>query len=261
MNIIVCLKQVPDTTDVKINPETNTLIRQGIKTIINPFDTYALEEGVRLRERYEGRVTVISMGPPQAEEALREAISVGVDEAVLLSDKAFAGADTWATAYTLGKAIDKLGQYDIIICGRQTIDGDTGQVGPELAEMLGIPFIAYVSQIEEIADGNMRVQRMVEEGHEIIESPLPAVITVAKEINVPRLPSLRGIMKSKNAPIPVWNIEDLSVDEERVGLSGSFTRVIKIFFPQRIHRAEILQGELEDQVDCLLGKLKGAGLA
>ncbi len=261
MNIIVCLKQVPGTTDVKINPETNTLIRQGIKTIINPFDTYALEEGVRLRERYEGRVTVISMGPPQAEEALREAISVGVDEAVLLSDKAFAGADTWATAYTLGKAIDKLGQYDIIICGRQTIDGDTGQVGPELAEMLGIPFIAYVSQVEEIADGNIRVQRMIEEGHEIIESPLPAVITVAKEINVPRLPSLRGIMKSKNAPIPVWNIEDLSVDEERVGLSGSFTRVIKIFFPQRIHRAEILQGELEDQVDRLLGKLKDAGLA
>ena len=261
MNIIVCLKQVPDTTDVKINPETNTLIRQGIKTIINPFDTYALEEGVRLRERCGGKVTVISMGPPQAEEALREAISVGVDEAVLLSDKAFAGADTWATAYTLGKAVDKLGQYDIIICGRQTIDGDTGQVGPELAEMLGIPFIAYVSRIEEIADGNMRVQRMVEEGHEVIESPLPAVITVAKEINTPRLPSLRGIMKSKSAFIPIWNAEHMGVDEDRVGLSGSFTRVIKIFFPQRTRRAEILQGEPEEQVDDLLGKLKNAGLA
>jgi len=141
MNIVVCLKQVPGTTKVQIDPQTNTLIRQGIENIINPFDTYALEEGVRIKERYGGKVTVISMGPPQAEEALREAISLGVDEAILLSDGAFAGADTWATSYTLARAIDKLGQYDLAICGRQTIDGDTGQVGPELAEMLGIPFV------------------------------------------------------------------------------------------------------------------------
>ncbi len=261
MNIVVCLKQVPGTTSVKINPETNTLVREGIETIINPFDTYALEEGVRLKERYGGKVTAISMGPPQAEKALREAISVGVDEAILLSDRAFAGADTWATAFTLGKAMDKLGQYDIIICGRQTIDGDTGQVGPEMAEMLDIPFIAYVSAIEEIADGHMRVKRMVDEGYEVIESPLPAIITVVKEINVPRLPSLRGIMKSKSASIPVWNAAGLGVDEKAVGLSGSFTKVIKIFFPQRIRRGEILQGELEAQIDCLVGKLRDAGLS
>jgi len=256
MNVVVCLKQVPGTTEVKINPQTNTLIRQGIKNIINPFDTYALEEGVRLKEKHGGKVTVITMGPPQAEEALREAISLGADEAVLLSDNAFAGADTWATAYTLCQAITKLGQCDIIICGRQTIDGDTGQVGPEMAEMLGLPFVAYVSQIEEIADGHTRLRRMVEEGHEVIETTLPAVITVVKEINVPRLPSLRGIARSKSASIPVWDINELGVDQEMVGLPGSCTRVIKVFFPQRISHGETLAGDLESQVESLISKLK-----
>ncbi len=208
------MKQVPGTTEVKINPQTNTLIRQGIKNIINPFDTYALEEGVRLKEKHGGKVTVISMGPPQAVDMLREAISLGADEAVLLSDRAFAGADTWATAYTLAGAIKKLGQFDLVICGRQSTDGDTAQVGPEMAEMLGIPFVAYVGQIEEIAGGQMRVKRMIDEGHEIIQSPLPVVITVTKEINVPRLPSLRGIMKSKSAKIPIWTVQDLGSRSE-----------------------------------------------
>ena len=260
MNIVICLKQVPATTEVKIDPQTGTLLRQGIKSIINPYDTYALEEGVRLRERHGGKVTVISMGPPQTEEALREAISLGADEAVLLSDRAFAGADTLATAYTLAKAIEKIGQCDIAICGRQTTDGDTGQVGPELAEMLEAPFVAYVSRVEEVAAGRMRVQRMVEEGHEVIETPLPAVITVVKEINVPRLPSLRGIAKSKSAVIPTWTARELSVDQDRVGLSGSATKVVKVFYPQRTCEGEILQGELENQVDCLIGKLKEGGL-
>lgn len=258
MNIVVCLKQVPGTTEVKIDSQTNTLIRQGIKNIVNPFDTYALEEGVRIKERYGGRVTTVSMGPPQAEEVLREAISVGADDAILLSDSAFAGADTLATAYTLARAISKLEQYDMIICGRQTIDGDTGQVGPELAEMLGIPFVAYVSQIEGIDNGYMRVQRMVEEGHEVIEAPLPAVITVVKEVNIPRLPSLRGLARAKNAVIAVWAAQELAVDTNMVGLPGSATRVIKIFFPQRVHHGEILQGELDSQVDSLVNKLKQA---
>ena len=260
MNIVVCLKQVPGTTEVKIDPQTNTLIRQGIENIINPFDTYAIEEGVRLKEKGGGKVTAITMGPSQAEEALREAISLGADEAVLLSDPAFAGADTWATAYTLSRAVAKLEQYDLIICGRQTIDGDTGQVGPELAEMLDIPFVAYVSQIEEIKEGYLRVRRMVEEGHEVIETTLPTVITVAKEINVPRLPSLRGIMKSKSATIPAWGIRELGVDEGMVGLAGSSTQVIKVFFPQRVHQAEMLEGNLEKQVDTLIDRLKNAGL-
>jgi len=256
MNVVVCLKQVPGTSEVKIDPQTNTLVRAGIKNIVNPLDTYALEEGVQIREHYGGRVIAISMGPAQAEEVLREAVATGADNAVLLSDSAFAGADTLATAYTLARAIDKLEHYDIIICGRQTIDGDTGQVGPELAEMLGVPFVAYVSKVEEINNGYMRVKRMVEDGYEVIETSLPAVITVVKEINVPRLPSLRGLARAKSMVIPVWTARELGVDVNTVGLSGSATRVIKIFFPQRVHHGEIFQGDLESQVNSLVNRLR-----
>jgi electron transfer flavoprotein beta subunit len=260
MNIVVCLKQVPGTTEVKINPETNTLIRQGIKNIINPFDTYALEEGVRLKEKYGGKVTAVTMGPSQALDMLREAISLGADEAVLLSDTAFAGADTWATAYTLAAAVKKLGAIDLVICGRQSTDGDTAQVGPEMAEMLNVPFVAYVGLIEEVSEGSFKLRRLTDEGHEVIQSPLPALITVTKEINVPRLPSLRGIMKSKSAKIPTWTAADLEVSADKVGLSGSFTRVVKIFTPRREKKAEMLQGDTETQVSSLMSRLKDAGL-
>ncbi len=260
MNIVVCLKQVPGTTEVKIDPNTNTLIRQGIQNVINPFDTYALEEAVRLKEKHNGKVTVITMGPPQADAALREAVSLGADEVILLSDRAFAGADTWATANTLAKAIVKLGPTDLIICGRQTIDGDTGQVGPEMAEMLNIPFVAYVSKIEEVKEKYLRVTRAIEEGHELLETTLPAVITVAKEINVPRLPSLRGIMKSKSVAITTWGIAELGVDANSVGLAGSSTQVVKIFFPQRVSKAEVLTGDVAAQVDKLVEKLKAGNL-
>jgi electron transfer flavoprotein beta subunit len=259
MRVIVCLKQVPGITEVKIDPATNTLVRQGIKSIINPFDAYALEEGVRLREQHGGEVTVISMGPPQAEEALREAVSLGADSAVLLSDSDFAGADTLATAYTLSKAVEKLEQYDLVICGRQTIDGDTGQVGPELAEMLGKPFVSYVSKIEEVANGTIRLRRMVEEGHEVVEAPLPAVITVTKEINVPRLPSLRGIAKAKKIEIPVWNADEIGADRRLTGLAGSATWVVRVFTPQRGGGGEMLQGEPESQVETLVARLREAG--
>jgi len=255
MNVIVCIKQVPAITDVRSSKETNTLVREGVESIINPFDTYAIEEGVRLRERYGGKVTIITMGPQQAESALREAISLGSDEAVLVSDRAFAGSDTWATSYVLAKAIVKISEYDLIIAGKQTMDGDTGQVGPELAQMLGIPFVAYVSQIEEISDSCLRVQRLIEEGHEIIESPLPCIISVVKEINVPRLPSLRGTMKAKTAPIPVWTAQELDIEADKVGVSGSFTRVVRIFYPQRVCQAEVLEGSVDDQVEQLLEKL------
>ena len=256
MNILVCLKQVPGTAKVAIDPQTNTLIRQGIENIINPFDTYALEEGVRLREQHGGKVTALSMGPPQAEKMMRDAISVGADEAILMSDRAFAGADTWATANTIAHAIDKLEPYDLVICGRQTIDGDTGQVAPELAEMLDVPFVAYVSRVEEIKDGVIRVKRMVDEGYEVIEASLPVVISVVKEINVPRLPSLRGLTRAKSAIIPVWTAGELGVDESAVGLSGSFTKVIKVFFPQRVSQAEMLSGDLENQAATLINRLK-----
>src|SRR5512139_3353553 len=157
MRIVVCIKQVPDSAEVRINPETNTLIRDGVPTIINPYDLHALEEGLQIREKSGGKVTVLTMGPPQAENALREAISMGADEAVLLSDRAFAGSDTWSTSYTLAQALKKLGA-DIIFCGKQAIDGDTAQVGPETAEFLGIPHISYIRKIEEVKDNYIRVQ-------------------------------------------------------------------------------------------------------
>ena len=256
MNFIVCIKQVPGTTEIKIDPETNTLVREGVESIINPFDTYALEEAVRLKERCgDSKVTVITMGPPQADQALRETISLGADEAILLSDRVFAGSDTWATSYVLSKGITKIGDYDLIILGKQTLDGDTGQVGPGVSEMLGIPFVAYVSKVEEIKEGYIKVQRMVEEGYEILEMSLPAVITVVKEINVPRVPSLRGSMKAKSAQIPIWSAEDIGVEAEKAGISGSPTRVVKIFFPQREHKSEMLEGSVNEQTDKLVEKL------
>ncbi|MBN1190211.1 MAG: electron transfer flavoprotein subunit beta/FixA family protein [Dehalococcoidales bacterium] len=256
MNIIVCLKQVPGTTEVTIDPQTNTLVRQGVAAVINPFDTYALEEGVRLKEKYGGRLTAVSMGPPQAMDMLKEAISRGADEAVLLSDAAFAGSDTWATAYTLAGAMKKIGPFDLAICGRQSTDGDTAQVGPELSEMLGVPFVAYVAAIEEISDGLIKVRRMIDEGYETIESALPMVITVTKEINIPRLPSLRGIARSKSTRIPVWTVNDLGLDPAKVGLAGSYTKVVRIFTPVREKMAEILEGEMDVQVADLIARLR-----
>ena len=255
MNFIVCIKQVPGTTEVRIDKETNTLIREGVESIINPFDTYAIEEGIRLRERFGGRTTVITMGPQQAQEALREAISVGVDDCILVSDRAFAGSDTLATSYILSKAITKVGEHDLIITGKQTLDGDTGQVGPGIAQRLGTPFVGYVSQIEEITDGGMRVQRMVDEGYEIIETPLPCVISVTKEINVPRLPSIRGTMKAKSAEIPVWSAQDLDIEADKVGVGGSPTRVIHIWSPKRERQSQMMEGKPDSQVAQLLEKL------
>jgi electron transfer flavoprotein beta subunit len=251
---------VPGTTRVKIDPKTNTLVRQGIESIINPFDTYAIEEAVRIKEKQGGKVTVVTMGPPQADVALREAVSLGADDVVLLSDRAFAGADTWATAFTLSRAVLKLAPYDLIICGRQTIDGDTGQVGPELAEMLNIPLLAYVSAVEEIKDGRIRVKRAIEEGHEVLDAVLPALLTVSKEINKPRLPSLRGLSRSKSVKVTVWNAADIGAAPESVGLSGSSTQVVKIFFPQRVCTAEMLVGTPAEQVDKLVAKLKDTRL-
>ena len=202
MNIIVCIKQVPNTTNVQIDSTTGILKREGVESIINPFDEYAIEEGIRLKEKYGGKATVITMGPPQAEAALREAVGRGIDAAVLVTDRAFAGADTWATAYTLASAIKTIGEYDLIICGKQATDGDTAQVGPGIAEMLDIPHVAYVKKIEEVTQSEMKVERMMEDGYDLIETPLPAVITVVKEINTPRLPSLRGMMNAKKMEVP-----------------------------------------------------------
>ncbi len=256
MNIVVCIKQVPNTTDVKIDPVTNTLIRDGVESIINPFDTYAIEEAVRLKERFGGHVTVITMGPPQAENALKEAISLGCDEAILVSDRKFAGSDTWATSYTLACAIKKIGAFDIIICGKQASDGDTAQVGPGISMHLDIPQVTYVKKIEEISSNSAKVERMMEEGYDIIETPLPCLFTVVKEINTPRLPSLKGMMKAKSAKIIKWTAEDIDCDPKNIGLDGSPTRVIKIFTPPPRKGGEILIGDPHEVADKLVGLLK-----
>ena len=256
MNIIVCIKQVPETTEVRINPETNTLIREGVKSIINPFDMYAIEEGVRLKEKFGGKVTILTMGPPQAEAALREAISMGADEGVLVGDRAFAGSDTWATSYTLSGAIKRIGAFDLIICGKQASDGDTAQVGPGISTHLDIPHVTYVKKVEEANEKSMRVEMMMEEGFEIIETPLPALITVVKEINEPRIPSLKGLMRAKSAKIITYSQKDLNLDPQNIGLCGSPTQVVKIFTPPQRAGGQMLQGEVPEIAARLVDLIK-----
>lgn len=260
MNIIVLIKQVPDASEVKINRETNTLIRDGVPSIINPFDMYALEEALRLREQHGGKVTAVTMGPPQAAEALKEAVALGVDDIVLLSDRCFAGADTWATSYALSKGIKKIGNYDLVIAGKQAIDGDTAQVGPETADMLGIPFVAYIRKIEKVESNKMTAERMMDEGFDVVETSLPAVITVVKEINQPRLPSLKGKMKAKSIKVTAWSAQDIGADPDLCGLKGSPTKVVKIFPPTPRGQREILSGTIEDQVAAVAKKLKEQAL-
>ena len=257
MKIAVCLKQVPETTEVKINPQTNTLMREGVASITNPFDEFALEEGLLTKEKYGGEVHVMSMGPPQAIEILKNALAVGADKVYLLSDPAFAGADTLATAYTLAKTIEKIGEVDLVICGKQAIDGDTAQVGPGIATRLGIPQLTYVAKVREIdpAKKKIVVERMLENGREVVECSLPVVITVMKDINEPRLPSLLGIKKAAKAAIPTWTAQEIGVDENRVGLKGSPTWVWKVFSPESRGGGEILKGEVTETVPLLVNKL------
>ena len=261
MKIVVCIKQVPDTTNVRINPETNTLMREGVDSIINPFDMYALEEGIRLKEKHGGSVVALSMGPPQVESALREAISLGVDEAVLLSDRSFAGADTLATAYTLARGIRKIGKVDLVLMGRQAIDGDTGQVGPGVAENLGLPHVTEIRKIEEVAEERtIVVERLLEDGYLRLKTTLPVILTVVKEINEPRLPSLKGKMAAKKAQVAVWSAADLELDTQRIGLTGSPTQVMKIFTPSRPSGGKVFEGDVRSAVAQLLSALRDAGL-
>jgi electron transfer flavoprotein alpha/beta subunit len=260
MHILVLVKQVPDTSEVRINRETNTLIRDGVPSIVNPFDLYAVEEALRLREKHGGKVTAVTMGPPQAAEALKDVVALGVDDAVLLSDRAFAGADTWATSYALSQGIKKIGRFDLVIAGKQAIDGDTAQVGPETADMLGIPFVAYIRKIESIEGGKMIAERMMDEGYDVVETSLPALITVVKELNEPRLPSLKGKMKAKGMKIAAWTAPELNADPEKCGLKGSPTKVVRIFPPAPRGRRELLTGSPEEQVSTVVNKLKEQSL-
>jgi electron transfer flavoprotein beta subunit len=256
MNIIVLIKQVPDTTDVRIDPKTGTLIREGVPSIINPDDKHAIEEALRLKEKYGGKVTVLTMGPPQALDALREAKAMGTDENILLSDRAFAGADTWATSYTLATAIKKVGDYDLIICGRQAIDGDTAQVGPQIAECLDLPQITYVRKME-IQGKKLKAERALEDGFEKIEATLPALITVIKDLNKPRYPSVRGIVEAcREAEFPVWTARDIDADPKKIGLEGSPTQVKRSFAPEPHGGGIILEGNVEQMANDLVSRLK-----
>ena len=259
MDIVVCIKQVPDTTEVKIDPKTNTLVRQGVPSIVNPFDKNAIEAGLRLKEKYGGRVTVVSMGPPQANDALKECLAMGADDAVLVSDRAFGGADTLATSYTLAATIRALGHFDVILCGKQAIDGDTAQVGPEMAEHLGITQLTYVAKID-IQGDTVQVYREHEEGYEVVEARLPVLLSVVKSINVPRYPTVKGIMKAVHKDkIRVLSAKDLEVDMDRLGLKGSATQVRQIFTPpQRGQGILIRKDSARKSVDELMAKLSDA---
>lgn len=256
MDIIVCIKQVPDTTDVKIDPKTGTLKREGVPSIINPDDKHAIEAGLSLRDEHGGKVTVLSMGPPQADDALREALAMGVDEAILLSDRAFAGADTLATSYTLGRAIEKIRKFDLVICGRQAIDGDTAQIGPQLAEYLGIPQVTYVRNIK-VKGRKLRVERALEDGYEVIETKMPALLTVIKDLNTPRYPTMIGIVDAyRTREVKVWGARDIDPDFSRLGLIGSPTQVKRTFAPEPKGEGEIIEGTKDEVAKKLLEKLK-----
>ena len=250
MNIIVCIKQVPDTNDVKTDPKTGTLIREGVPVIINPEDKVAIEAALQLN----GKVIVLSMGPPQAEDALREALAMGADEAILLCDKKFAGSDTWATANALASAIKKL-DYELVICGRQAIDGDTAQVGPQLAENLKLPQITYVKKVE-VKGKKIEAQRELEDGYEIVEAKLPALITVIQDLNQPRYASLQGISNAFEKKIEVWTLEDAKAEETKVGLMASPTKVKKIFSPSAKSLGTKLEGDAKSVCKKIISILK-----
>ena len=262
MKILVCVKQVPDTTEVRIDRETNTLQRQDVPSILNPFDRHALEEALRVKERCGGTVSVLTMGPLQAQEVLKECLALGADEAVLVSDKAFAGADTLATSRTLAAAIAKLQPAELIFCGKQAIDGDTAQVGPELAEHLNMAQITCVSKLEVFpAERRLIAEREVEDGREVLELPFPAVLTVSKSLNEPRYPSIKGRLRANKTSIPILTLADLGLQAEETGLQGSPTRVVRIFAPETRKGGEVIQGMSPRQAaDLLPIRLKQAAI-
>ncbi|MCG0277341.1 MAG: electron transfer flavoprotein subunit beta/FixA family protein [Thermanaeromonas sp.] len=251
MHFVVCVKQVPDTTEVRVDPVTKTLVREGVPSIINPYDAHAVEEAVRLKERYGGKVTAISMGPPQAEEVLRRALAIGADRAILLTDRTFAGSDTLATSYILAQAIRRLDREEpvtLVLCGKQAIDGDTGQVGPGIATRLGFTPLTYVLAVEEIdiEAGEIKVQRKLEDARQVVCGKLPALLTVVKEINELRYAALPDLVRAARTRPERWTAADLEVDPGRTGLKGSPTSVRRIFAPPQRPGGEMIPGGTED---------------
>jgi electron transfer flavoprotein beta subunit len=255
MNIVVCLKQVPDTTEVKIDPKTGTLIREGVPSIINPDDKNALEEALVLKENAGAKVTVITMGPPQAQVALREALAMGADEAILITDRAFAGADTLATSNALAGALRKL-DYDVVFAGRQAIDGDTAQVGPEIAEHLQIPQITYVEKVDVTGDKELTVKKAWENGYEIVKVQTPVLLTAIKELNVPRYMNVRNIFGTFDKEIKIWSADDIGVDKSLLGLNGSPTKVKKSTTKEAKGQGEIINKPVKEAASYVVSKLK-----
>lgn len=256
MKIVVCLKQVPDTNEVKINPKTGTLIREGVPSIINPDDKNALEEALKLKDEKGATVTVVSMGPPQAKVALDEALAMGADEAILLSDRAFGGADTLATSYTIASAIKKL-DYDVIFAGRQAIDGDTAQVAPEIAEHLNLPQVTYVEEVNVEDNNTLKVKRAWEDGYEYIEVKTPVVLTAIESLNTPRYMNIRNIFSmAKEKEVKVWSAQDLDVDSSKLGLAGSPTKVKKSMTKEAKGQGEIFNVAPKEAAGIALSKLK-----
>jgi electron transfer flavoprotein beta subunit len=246
MRIVVPIKQVPETSAVRMDEATGTMVRDGVEAIINPLDLYGLEVAIRLREAAPDadsepvEVVAISMGPPKADKALREAIAMGCDRGVLISHKAFAGSDTWATSYVLAAAIKKLAPVDLVICGERATDGDTGQVGPGIAAFCRVPVVTYVSALKSIDGRQAVMERLVEDGREVLRMQLPGVITVVKEIGSPRLPTLRGKIHARHSEIPCWGPEQLDLEPGKLGLGGSPTRVVKIHRPTVARKGQLL---------------------
>lgn len=257
MNIIVCIKQVPGTSEVEVDKETGVLKREGIDSKMNPYDLFAIETAVKLKEETGAKVSVVSMGPPQATEIIQEAYMMGVDEGALISDRLFAGADVLATSYTISQGVKKVGQYDLIICGKQTTDGDTAQVGPELAEFLGIPHIANVKKVVEVKEHSIIVDMDLAHAVQRVEVNYPCLITVEKDINQPRLPSFRRKLATKNQAIPIYSFKDFAdQNENNYGINGSPTRVLRIFSPEANHDREMWKDTSDVLVDRLTNKLK-----
>ncbi|HVJ48618.1 electron transfer flavoprotein subunit beta/FixA family protein [Desulfitobacterium sp.] len=245
MHFVVCLKQVPDTSEVRIDPETNTLMRQGVPSIINPYDAHALEEAIRLKEKVGGRVTLVSMGPPQALEALKKGMSFGADRAILLSDRAFGGSDSLATAYILSSAIRKIHEedpIDLIFAGKEAIDGDTAQTGPGIAQRLGFPQLTYSITVRELTETTITVERKTEGGRQVVQAQLPALITVEKELNDLRYASLPNMMNAAKYEPEIWSAKSLEFDATQMGLKGSPTSVSRIFAPPARSGGETIDG-------------------
>jgi len=245
MRICVCVKQVPDTTNVEIDPGTGTLVREGVESVLNPLDVFAVEAGLRVRDAVGGAVTALSLGPPQAEEMLREVLAMGVDEAVLVTGPEFAGSDTWATSYALSRAIEALGGFDLIFCGKQAVDGDTGHVGPELAVHLGLPQATWVRRVRELTGSDLTVECLTDAGHQVLRLPLPAVLTVLKDIAEPRMPNLRSLRRARFAEVKRLTAQAIGAEPDQLGLEGSPTRVVRVFTPRSRRAGRIYEEDLE----------------